>query len=131
VVGFCFSLMHTSLEQTVYQFIAGCLFALVAMRAHSVLPCILMHFINNALTIIIALFGGWTAEGNLAVSAGGNIALIVVGALALAGGIVWLVLDKKPIKKCTVGGVKYFFLYASGGIAVFALMWILSVAGVA
>lgn len=131
IIGFCFSLMHGSLEQTVYQFIAGCLFAFVAVRAHSILPCILMHFINNALTIVIALVGGWTAEGELAVSTGGNIAMIVVGALALAGGIVWLVLDKKKFEKGEAGGVKNFFIFAACGIAVFAIIWILSLFGVA
>lgn len=131
IIGFCFSLMHGSLEQTVYQFIAGCLFAFVAIRAHSILPCILMHFINNALTIIISLLGGWTAEGELAVSLGGNIAMIVVGALALAGGIVWLVLDKKKFEKGEAGGVKNFFIFAACGIGVFALLWILSLFGVA
>ncbi len=131
ITGFCFSLMHTSLEQTVYQFIAGCLFAFVAVRAQSILPCILMHFINNAVTIIISLCGGWTAEGELAISTGGNIAMIVVGALALAGGIIWLVLDKKPTEKGEKGGVKSFFIFAACGIVVYGLMWILSLFGVA
>lgn len=131
ITGFCFSLMHTSLEQTVYQFIAGCLFAFVAVRAQSILPCILMHFINNSLTIIISLCGGWTEAGELAISFGGNIAMIVVGALALAGGIIWLVLDKKPTEKGENGGVKSFFIFAACGIVVFGLMWILALLGVA
>lgn len=131
IIGFCFSLMHGSLEQTVYQFIAGCLFAFVAIRAHSILPCILMHFINNALTVVISLLGGWTAEGELVVSLGGNIAMIAVGAVALAGGIVWLALDKRKMENGENGGVKNFFIFAACGIGVFALLWILSLFGVA
>lgn len=136
IVGFTFSLMHGNLEQTVYQFIAGCLFAFVAVRSRSILPCILMHFINNALTVFISLLGGWDESGNLSLSAGGNIALIVVGALVLAGGIIWLVLDKKSTmpkveKEVEKNGIKNFFIFASGGIAVFGILWILSAFGVA
>ena len=47
IVGFAFSLFHASAEQTVYQFLAGCVFAFVALRAGSILPSVLMHFINT------------------------------------------------------------------------------------
>ncbi len=57
--------------------------------------------------------------------------MIVVGALALAGGIVWLALDKKPVEKGEKGGVKSFFIFAACGIVVYGLMWILSLFGVA
>ena len=56
-VGFCFALFHGSPEQTVYQFIAGCVFAFVAVRSRSVTPSVLMHFINNALIVILGACG--------------------------------------------------------------------------
>ena len=59
-----------------------------------------------------------------------NIILIVVGALSLIGGLIWLFLDKKPLIKCEKGGVKKFFMFASVGIAVLGLTWILSLFGV-
>jgi len=130
VVGFCFSLFHGSPEQTVYQFIAGCAFAFVAIRAGSILPTVLMHFINNAIIVIFAACGLLDAGGNLAVSYEADIALAVVGAACFIGGVIWLILDKKPVIKCEKGAVKNFFLFASLGILVFAVLWVCSFAGV-
>ncbi|MDE7182079.1 MAG: CPBP family intramembrane metalloprotease [Clostridia bacterium] len=130
IVGFCFSLFHGSPEQTVYQFIAGCAFAFIAIRSGSILPSVLMHFINNALIIIFKACGMFDTNGNLIMPQTVNIVLIVLGALSLIGGLVWLILDKKPVKKCVKGGVKCFFIYASVGIAALALNWILLLFGV-
>lgn len=130
IVGFCFSLFHASPEQTVYQFIAGCVFAFIAVRSGSILPSVLMHFINNGLIVIFKACGMFDSSGNLIIPKTVNIVLIVLGALSLIGGLIWLILDKKPVKKCVKGGVKYFFIYASIGIAVLALNWILLLFGV-
>lgn len=126
IVGFCFSLFHTSLDQTVYQFLAGCLFAFVAIRSRSILPGILMHFINNALVIILALCGFYGENGEAAISSGANIALIAAGACALVGGLVWLIFDKTPSVKVQKGGVKTFFIYAATGIGILTVLWIVS-----
>ncbi len=126
IVGFAFSLFHASAEQTVYQFLAGCTFAFIAIRAGSILPSVLMHFINNAIIIIFAACGLLDGAGNLIVSTGGQIALIVTAAVSFVGGMVWLILDKKPLIKCTKGSVQAFFVYGSVGIAIMGLMWILS-----
>lgn len=130
VVGFCFSLFHGSPEQTVYQFVAGCAFAFIAIRSRSILPSVMMHFINNALIIILAACNCYDGAGNLVISAGGSIALTVTSALALVGALIWLILDKTPLKKCEKGGVRTFFIYASVGIGVLGLLWILSLFGV-
>ena len=130
IVGFCFSLFHGSPEQTVYQFISGCAFAFLAVRSGSILPSILMHFLNNAIIIILNSCGATDSGGDLIISQTGNIILTVVAALALIGSIVWLILDKKPLQKGESGEVKAFFLYASVGIVILAVIWILSFAGV-
>lgn len=131
IVGFCFSLFHASPEQTVYQFITGCAFAFIVLRSGSILPSVLMHFINNALIVIFAACGLLDEAGNLIISSGGNIALIVTSAIALIGALVWLILDKTPVKKCEKGGVKSFFICASPAIAAFAIVWLVSLFGVA
>ena len=130
IVGFCFSLFHGSPEQTVYQFIAGCAFAFVAVRAGSVLPTVLMHFINNAIIVIFAACGLLDAGGNLAISYEADLALAIVGAACFIGGIIWLIFDKKPLLKCEKAAIKHFFLFASLGIIVFAVLWVCSFAGV-
>lgn len=129
ITGFCFALFHGSPEQTVYQFISGCCFSFLAICAGSILPCVIMHFLNNALIIILYACGATDVSGNLIISNTGNIILTVVAALAFIGSVVWLILDKKPLKKCQ-GGVASFFIYASIGVGILAIIWILSFVGV-
>ncbi len=131
IVGFCFALFHASPEQTIYQFFAGCVFTLIAERSGSLAPTVVMHFINNAVIVIFQACGLFDESGALAVPAAVNITLIIVGAVCLIGALVWLILDKTPKEKCREGGVKNFFIFASSGIAVLALIWILSLFGVA
>ena len=131
VTGFCFSLFHGSPEQTVYQFIAGCAFAFIAIRSGSILPSIIMHFINNALIVIFGACNLFDEAGNLAMSNTVFIILTVFSALSFIGAIVWLVLDKTPLKKCEKGGVKVFFLYASVAIGALGIIWLASLFGVA
>lgn len=131
VTGFCFSLFHASPEQTVYQFIAGCAFAFIAVRSGSILPSMLMHFINNALIVIFSACNLFDEAGNLVMSNAGFIVLTVFSAISFAGAVVWLILDKTPIKKCEKGGVKVFFTYASVAIGILGLIWLLSLFGVA
>lgn len=124
--GFCFALYHGSVEQTVYQFVCGCLFALLAVRSRSVTPTVVIHFLNNALIIVLYAVGAMDpVTDKLIISNAGEIALSIVSALSLVGAVIWLILDKTPLKKCAVGGVKQFFLFASVGIGAMALMWII------
>lgn len=130
IVGFCFSLFHGSPEQTVYQFICGCLFALLVLRSGSTLPAIFIHFINNAF-IVVAYAVGWvTEEGNLAISENANILLFALSAVSLVAAVVLLCLDKNKLRQSEKGGVKNFFLYASVGVAIMALVWIFSLFGI-
>ncbi|MDE6850360.1 MAG: CPBP family intramembrane metalloprotease, partial [Clostridia bacterium] len=59
--GFCFSLYHGSVEQTIYQFICGCLFALLAVRSRAITPTVVIHFLNNALIIVLYSVGAMDA----------------------------------------------------------------------
>lgn len=130
IVGFSFALFHGSPEQTVYQFITGCCFSFVAIRAGSILPSVLMHFLNNAIILILYACGATDSGGNLIISQTGDIILTIVASLAFVGAIVWLILDKTPLAKCQKGGVKAFFIYGSVGVIILAVMWILSFIGV-
>jgi membrane protease YdiL (CAAX protease family) len=126
IVGFLFSLFHGSAEQTIYQFICGCVFAFLAIRSRSILPTILIHFINNALIIVLYAFNMYDESGALAISQGANIAIMVTSAICLVVGLLLLIFDKTPLKKGTNGGVKKVFIFASVGIFIMALMWILN-----
>lgn len=128
LVGMSFSLYHTSPEQTVYQFFAGCVFAFIAVRSGSILPSVIMHFINNALIVIFGACGLLDTQGNLILPFAVDLSLAIVGGLCLVGGLVWLVLDKKavPYKKAEAGSVKSFFITASVGFAILVILWISS-----
>ncbi len=124
VSGFCFALFHASPEQTVYQFIAGCAFAFLAVKSRSILPSVLMHVINNGMIVILNVCGAFDSSGALILSAGADIALTIIAGISLIGSVVWLILDKTPFIKCSKNGVSGFFIYAAAGIAVLAVMWI-------
>ncbi len=128
LVGLLFSLYHGSVEQTIYQFICGCLFTLLAVRSGAITPVIVIHFINNALILVLYSFNAVDSSGNLIISQGGNIALTVTSALCLAGAVAWLILDKKVtggLHKGERKNVGIFFAFASVGIGITVLTWIL------
>jgi len=57
ISGALFALVHTNPAQTIYQFICGTCFALVAYRSGSMLPTVLSHVLNNAMIIIMSAAG--------------------------------------------------------------------------
>ena len=52
VMGLLFGLGHQFILQTGYAFLAGCVFAFLAIKTRSILPGMIIHFINNALSVI-------------------------------------------------------------------------------
>lgn len=124
--GLCFSLFHQSPDQTVYQFICGAAFTLLALRADSLLPAVAAHFCNNALIVFNEKFGFLNH-----VSAGGEIAIYLFSALCLVGSLAWLIFfDKRGNAKRQVP-LGAFVKPALPGIVVCVAMWIyIFVAGV-
>ena len=123
VCGAMFSLYHQTPVQTVYQFCCGFAYALLAIRAGSVLPTILAHFLNNALILILYKLGinGYPTYV--------FIPLMIVSGLCLLGTLVYLIFfDKKKLmwvdKVEKRKEKKNFFTLASVGIAICALVWI-------
>ena len=116
--GALFALYHQSPAQTVYQFCCGCAFALVAIRAGSVLPTMLAHFLNNAFVIVL------TACGISDFTGAGGIAFYCLSGLSLAASLVYLLfVDRTGNEKKSVS-VKPFLLTASAGVAVCAILWV-------
>lgn len=133
LTGFIFALYHGSVEQTIYQFICGCLFALLTARSGSVIPAVIVHFLNNAVILALTAFNLTTDAGGLNIVLWAEILIIVLSALCLVGAVVWLLLDKKPLvrteKEQTKEQVKGFFIWGFAGIFVMALIWILGLFG--
>lgn len=87
-----FGLYHGNFAQTVFAIPAGLIMGWVAVKTNSLLPSILIHFLNNGISIALQLvqrFQGDTAanEANTVVT----LALIALGALSL----VYLTLREK------------------------------------
>ena len=53
ITSVCFALYHGSFTQIVYQFIFGISFAFLTIKAKSVLPCVLAHFLNNFTILLL------------------------------------------------------------------------------
>ena len=123
--GMCFALFHASALQTIYQFVCGCAFALLAIRSRSVLPGMLAHFLNNA-TIIILQACGLDTSGSLFDWAPlwAAVLVTVLSALSLAGAVAVMAADKTPLEKPVKGGVFAFFIAAAAGIVVLAVLWV-------
>lgn len=117
--GALFSLFHGRPEQTIYQFLCGCCFALIAVRAGSILPTVLSHLINNAAILILSACGIDTFEGTL------KIVLISVGAVLLVGTLTYLIFfDKKTNRRGGAPRAGVFFLAAAVGILICIVQWV-------
>lgn len=51
-----FSFMHANPNQTIHQFGLGAVLAIVYILSGSLLPCILLHFLNNFITLTITAY---------------------------------------------------------------------------
>ena len=119
VSGALFSLFHGRPEQTIYQFLCGCCFALIAVRSGSILPTVLSHLINNAAILILSACGIDTFEGTL------KIVLISVGAVLLVGTLTYLIFfDKKTNRRGGAPRAGVFFLAAAVGILICIVQWV-------
>ncbi len=120
--GALFALYHQNPVQTVYQFVCGVAFALVAVKAHSFLPTVLSHFLNNALIVVLAKCG--VDSYPLPVYVG---LLVLSGVCLLVS--VWLLLrDRGTQRREKKGKYSHFFVYAAVGILIFGVTWIAALA---
>ena len=117
--GALFALFHQTPEQTAYQFVCGAAFAWVAIRAGSVLPTVLSHFINNALIIFEYKFEFMSAI---------QTPLLAVSLVCAAAFVVWAIFDRKEIRKKTDDKTekRNFWLYACVGVGICALVWLVA-----
>lgn len=91
VCGGLFCLYHHSPQQTVYQFILGALFALLAVKSGSIYPSVIFHFLNNFYIIV----GYFIWGESLSLPTVWNVIIVIVGLVVLALGIFLLIKAKK------------------------------------
>lgn len=126
--GGLFSLYHMNPAQTVYQFCCGVAFALLALRAGSVLPTMLAHFLNNTLIVLLYKFGVNEFSTPVLITV---LAVSVPCLIAATGYLIFL--DRKKTSGLEGEEGKFerksFLLFAAVGIAACALLWVAALWG--
>ncbi len=117
LLGALFSLYHLNPAQTLYQFAVGFIFTLLAVTSQSVLPAMALHFINNALIVVL-----YYVAGEYVLPLPVNIVLTVFG-VACAVALIVLLLKEKQ-EKTDNKGIGEFSLYAVFGIFVCLAVWV-------
>lgn len=117
LLGALFSLYHLNPAQTLYQFAVGFIFTLLAVTSQSVLPGMVLHFINNSLIVVL-----YYAAGEYALPLPVNIVLTVFGVACTVALIVLLLKEKQ--EKTDNKGIGEFSLYAVFGIFVCLAVWV-------
>ena len=119
ISGALFSLFHGNPEQTIYQFICGACYALVAVRSESPLPTVAAHFANNAVILCLA------SAGYDDFPPAARLPVYIIAGVCLVGVLVYLIFfDRQNDVKGTVKDGKTFFFAAAVGIAVCAVQWL-------
>ena len=120
ICGGLFAIFHQNPAQTLYQFCCGTAFAWIALRAGSVFPTMLSHFLNNAVILVLYKYG--VNEFSPTV----NTIILAVSLVCLSMAILWLMKgdksNRQPTKTQT--NAKEFFLCAAVGIAICTLTWL-------
>ena len=121
IAGAMFSIYHGNPEQTLYQFISGVCLTFVAIKAGSVFPTMVAHFLNNALILVLSAVGygeSWTMPTWV------YILVLVVSALCFLGALTFLIVfDRRRIQRGKPKNAKRFFFCALAGIVVCAIEW--------
>lgn len=122
VTAAAFSLYHMSPAQTIYQFVIGVIYAIVALTSKSIIPTMILHFLNNFLIIIWHyLLPDLIIEGTL------KIILCVIGVLLVIVGVLLSVKgfdfkkEKSQYKKIEI--IDYLVAILPG-FAICLVMWI-------
>ncbi len=120
VTALAFSLYHMSPAQTIYQFVIGVIYALIALSSGSIIPTTILHFLNNFVIIMLNYFcptfmlSGWV-----------KIVLTIVGLIMTAIGLILALknfkFEKIEVKKSTK--LDYLIAILPGFIICFAV-WV-------
>ncbi len=122
VTGFVFSLFHMNPAQTPYQFITGFAFSLLSICSESLYPTLIIHFLNNFITVNLYYFGA-----GFSVPQPVSILMTIIGVTAFAAFVVITVFDcKRKENGYDTKQVKIPIKFALPGIVTCAVVWIVS-----
>ena len=105
-------------SKTAYQLVVGLIFGFVAVKYKSILPTIIIHFLNNLYIILNYYFWGFAPENGL------KWGLFVVGIIFLGVAIYLLSLKFKFENDKKQGNYHELIVYGSAGIICALAVWI-------
>lgn len=80
ITAFCFGLMHQNLTQGVFAFFMGIVLAFVTIKTKSIIPAMIIHFLNNFTAVIYAI--ALEMNNNVMMSA---ITIVIIAISILSG----------------------------------------------
>lgn len=98
----CFALYHCSVIQFAYQFIYGVILATLVYKAKSIIPSMVLHFLNNFIVLTLEFFG---VVINLY-----SLWFIIPGLLLLGLGAVAMIALKNKLQEKKSAKIKDFWL---------------------
>ena len=116
--GFLFALFHANPAQTIHQFVFGCFLVIVAYRSGSVWTSIILHFINNLVSVIGEFcFPAWLVTGWMPCLCG-----FVLSVLGVVG---YFMFTKNQAMQCIKEKVGFLPVALSTvAVVVFIILWV-------
>ncbi len=123
ISALAFSLYHMSPSKTVYQFIIGVIFAIITIKSSSIIPTIILHFLNNFIVVTLYYFCP-----NFSIPNPLNIVLTALGILSVALSVVLSFLwGKKQLnfeKQPNNEHIGDFLIYSFAGFLCSIVVWV-------
>ncbi len=122
LTAFLFSIYHMSPAKTIYQFVVGVIFSFVCLKSGSLVPTVIIHFLNNLLIILDFYFGIFSFAQNA------KILFTIIGLACILVAFIIMFSDKNKIfeKNEKKSSPLQFFMYSLGGILGCLFIWFAS-----
>lgn len=121
--GFLFSLFHCNPSQTGYTFVLGAVFAFVAIRTGSVIPSMIVHFLNNGYSVILMYFGIYE------IPALAGFIILGVSFVIFGLGLFYFLKKNTTGNELPALNQRPFWKGATGGIIFNGVLWLLVLIG--
>lgn len=115
--GLLFSIFHMNPLQTIYQFLTGCIFALIVLYGGNYILTFISHFLNNFMVVIVYYFLSGIQNFIL------TLILAVLGIIAIVLGTIILLLGNKDKNETKREKFNPIILI---GVAVCLITWVLN-----
>ncbi|MBQ9081438.1 MAG: CPBP family intramembrane metalloprotease [Clostridia bacterium] len=117
--GLLFSLFHCNPSQTGYTFLLGAVFALIAIRCNSIIPTVIVHFLNNAYSVLMTYFQVTEIPEDVAY------VIIILSLVCTIGGLIYFLDKNKSGNERPSVHAAPLFKGAMGGLIFNGVLWLI------